>query len=450
MDEPQYPTPSSLPLLGRDLASPAQTRGIVAHMLSQYSIVETRRAPVGTGRRRALEKALPEGAYSQAVEQAAEAARQRAADLAREAEAIRGFAELLAAQPPARQLLLLRNSQRGRTSLLCSDLLAESSAVRSENPRRRLELTELAFQTAEGLEEGRYGACVVADLRSRAAAELADAWRGAGRVDLAAELMQGAFDLVAQGSGDPLLKARLYELAATLLRQCGQLDLATGLLDRSYRIYLRLGEDDLAGRILLQRAVTEGHRAAPAACIELLLQAVELLDLDSDRELAWATIHNLLWALTELGRFEAAAELLAECRRSLADCPSRLLMQRLTWLEGRIAAGIGREVDAEVKLLEAGRGMGRAGHHQEACLALMDLAALLGRQGRIAEVRVLVEEVLATHRRLAPEREAIVALLALREALERPRVPSGLIEQVQVLLRRSAAEPCVWPDSLVG
>jgi hypothetical protein len=435
MRQPRDPGSRALVRLLHGEASPAEVRGVVMRLLAACA----RPGPDPSRARPAARLRL--AAYARAVEQAAEAARCRAAELAREAAAIRGFAEQLAAQPPARQLLLLRNSWRGRASLLCSDLLAESSALRDEDPRRRLELAGLAFEAAEGLEEARYGACVIADLRSRSAAELADAWREVGRLDLAAEVMHGAFELLARGSGDPLLKARLYELAAALLRQSGQQELPAALLDRSFRIYRRLGEDDLAGRILLRRAFADGHRAAPGAALELLIEAVGLVDLRRDPELAWATIHHLLWALAELGRYETAAELLADCRRAVVTYTNCLESLRLTWLEGKIAAGLGREVEAEVRLLEAGRGFGRSGYHHEACLALMDLAVLLGSQGRVNEVRVLVEEVFATLNRLQLAREAGSALSLLHQVLEEPGDPSSLLSRVRSALHRLPSPP---------
>ncbi len=377
----------------------------------------------------------PAARYAEAYESALTGTRRRAAALTVDEAAAHPFVDLLLRQPRPRQALLLENSQRGRTLAVCDRLLAASFALRGEDPQRMAELAELAFRVAASVDGSAVGEGVAIDLKTRAAAELANALRVAGRIEPACRVISGAFQLLPHGSGDPTLRARVYELAASIFRHRRDLAGAMALLAKADGLYLRAGDRHSAGRVALSRAVIEWHRGAPEEALRLLVKAFDRIDFNRDRYLLWSAIHNMLASLVELGSLAAAEELLAECRPLYAELGGVTGRYRLSWLEGRIAGERGRWLEAEHKLRGAIRDFQGAGQSFDAALVQLDLAHLLARQGRAEEVRRLVEGLVVTFKAMEVERESIAALLVLQEALAAQQLPLRLLDSVRSFVR---------------
>jgi hypothetical protein len=66
----------------------------------------------------------------------------------------------------------------------------------------------------------------------------------------------------------------------------------------------------------------------------------------------------------------------------------------------------------------------------------LDLAAVWLRQGRTAEIKELVDEMVAVFRSRNIQREAIGALLMLRTALRKDQATAALLQAVSTELRR--------------
>lgn len=435
MAQDTHPGEATLARLMNGSNGASENRAIVEHLFAGCTACRSLTAELAgfSGRARDHEPSSP---YLEAFARARRAARERIEALRREAQNINDFVELLLKHPPQRQRLLLDNSERGKSWALCLTLLGRSFSLRFDNPRRMVELAELALEVAARLDRTRYGTSATVDLQARAAAELANAHRVDGNIEKAMQIMLGALQLLEHGSADPLLRARVYDLASSIFRQQRRFELSVLLLERSFRIYRHFGERHAAGRVLIKLAVTEGQRPDPATSLKLLCQAVELIDAERDRSLAWHVIHNMLWALADLGRYSTAEELLAESRGLCSEYGDRLDDLRLSWLEGKIAAGLGREIEAEVKLREVTLAYDRFDSPYDASLARLDLALLLAGQRRVAELKELVGDMVLRFRTLKLEREAILALVILRRSLDRPELPLTLISRVRSFLRR--------------
>lgn len=442
-----HPKKAVLRSFARSEASSEEVREVVRHLLRGCEACGRTLAEVAPELYRRGPVEEPERVYEEAMVRAVETAQARSSALRREKAGATRFVPSLCAQPRPRRLMLLSNSDRGQQWAVCEDLLEASFECRLESPQQMVELAELAFRVAVRLDPERYGRAQVIDLQARTAAELANALRVADKHEEALETMVGALQMLKHGSGDPLLKARVYDLASSLLLQRQRVGLSIDLLKRSYRIYRRFGDQHLAGRSLLKRAVSEGYKT-PAASLALLVEAVELIDPYRDRHLAWTAVHNLLWGLMEIGRYEAARELLEESRPLYEEFSDRRNVLLRLWLEGRLAAGLGHLEQAEMYYIEAYMGFNRAGRPYNAALVQLDLALLLGSQGRLDEVRSLVGEILATFRALKSEREAIAALLMLKDNLDRHGVLPYLIKKLQILFRRLPNEPGLRLDQV--
>jgi hypothetical protein len=324
-------------------------------------------------------------------------------------------------------------------------LLARSWAVRFGNPQEMTDLAEAALAVALALDCRGYGKRRVADLQARAWGELANAHRVADRLRSAQRAFGQAFALLQNGSGDLYLKARLFDLEASLLGTLGEFPLALGRLAALADLYRELGEPHLAGRTFLTRALYTHYSGEAGQAVRLNAEGMELIDRQRDPELWLHALHNHLLFLVELGLHRRAKRALFEHRGNLVakDLVGAL---RLRALEGRISYGLGELVSAELAFGEAKQGLARAGLAFQGALGGLELAMVLVRQGRVEEAE---REVIAAREVfLAQElyREHVGLMLFLEESLRRRRATAELIEHTVAYLRRKELEvgPRLW------
>ena len=313
-------------------------------------------------------------------------------------------------------------------------LLEASRALRHDDPAGMLQLAALASAAAEGLQPEAHDSRLTADLRARAWGELANACRAADDFTRAEASMSHALKCRRSGTGDPLLLARLAELAASLA--CAQRSFpdAFRLLDVAHSLYLRYGESHDAGRIIILKGLYLGRANEPEQALSLLCSGLASLDPNRDPRLLFQTLHNMLLFRVDLGDFQGAREQLAAMRGLYDRHAGRIDRVKLVWIEGRIAAGLGEIEWAEAALQRARQDLDAAGLGYRAGLITLDIAALRLVEGRSAEVRRLVEEMLTTFRAVGVDREAIAALLVLREVARQDRATVELLRSVSGLL----------------
>jgi hypothetical protein len=320
-------------------------------------------------------------------------------------------------------------------------LLAASWEMRYDAPQEMVRLAELALFAAERLEHGSHGRAAVADLRARVWAELGNARRIADDLAGAEQAMARAVAWQRRGSGDPWLVARTADLMAGLLADQRRFAEANDLLVKTCRFYRRMGDRHRAGMALIRRGIYSGYDHDPRGALVLLVEGLELVDAEQDSRLATQAVHAILWNLVGCGRHRQARIHLWRSRPLLLRHGGRLARLRLHWLEGQIHAGLGQLERAERELLATRRGFAAAGSPYAAALASLDLAAVWLQQGKTAQVRQLVEEMIATFRALRIAREAIAALLILREACDRDEATLDRVRAVTVLLTELERQP---------
>ncbi len=286
------------------------------------------------------------------------------------------------------------------------------------------ELRELALFAAERLEQARYGRATVADVRARVWAELANAHRVGDDIVRAELAMARAVSWVHRGSGDPWLLACVADLMASLLADQRRFADAGELLEKVHRFYLQMGDRHLAGRALISRGIFAGYDNQPRSGLALLLQGLDLLDIQRDPRLAAHAVHALLSNLVDCGRYRQARIHLWRSRSLFARHGDRLSCLRLRWLE-----------------LPTRQGFAAAGNPYHTALVALDLAAVWLRQGKTEQVRRLVEEMIATFRALRIAREAVAALLILRQACDRDEATLDRVRTVAMLLTELERQP---------
>src|SRR6185369_6085101 len=152
--------------------------------------------------------------------------------------------------------------------VLIEAFLAASQERRYRDPQAMLALASVAATVAcrlsrPGEAKGMTQAQVT-DLRVRVLAELANAHRLNDEFDTAdATIDEALRALGSVGSGDLMLRNRLYDVRASLRTDQRRLGEALDLLDLIHTSYLEMGEKHLAGRALISQGIATAYADNP-------------------------------------------------------------------------------------------------------------------------------------------------------------------------------------------
>ncbi len=323
----------------------------------------------------------------------------------------------------------------------CEALLEQSWALRHDDPQKMLELANMAAILADQQDPGLHGARRIADLRCRAWAALGNAYRVADELGSAEWALGRAAELHLQGTGDEVLAARLLDLQASLCGAQRHFTAAMEALDAVFSLHRRRGDDHLAGRALIKKGLYTGYANNPEGAVRLLTQALSLIDQERDPQLTLSAIHNIAAFLVDCGRFRRARAMIWENRGRYEQHGGRIDRVKLRWLQGLIDAGMDNVTRAEEALVEARQGLDEAGLRYHSALSGLDLASILLRQRRGGEARDMVLEATGVFLELRIQREAMGAVLMLRQTFEAGVEAKVLLDQVILFLRRLEHDP---------
>ncbi|HYL06238.1 MAG TPA: hypothetical protein VE075_09365 [Thermoanaerobaculia bacterium] len=377
--------------------------------------------------------------------------RERLADAGRRIELEReqapGLAADLLSSPPEERAAALLARPACITPAVCELLLGRSRDAAAVEPVLARQAAELALAIAERLDPWVCGPTVAQGLRVRAWAHLAHARRlgddldgaewalavaeslaremaGMPRVDAAPGMPGTAATPATAGDLDPggiettagplpfvpEEWAELLVFKAGLFADRGDFAGADRLLGRAAELFHAGGEPRQAGRTLVQQGLIRAGRGDREGGADLLRAGVDLLDPAAEPGLVAVTLYRLAALLRGI------ALQAAEAPRAPSSTPHPLAAQRalmealrlvrrartlyrvlgdhaaeahLTRLQGQIEAALGKLDAAEVTLLAATAALAESGFGREAALAQIELALVLVRQGRAADVRRL-------------------------------------------------------------
>ncbi|HEY2738418.1 MAG TPA: helix-turn-helix transcriptional regulator [Thermoanaerobaculia bacterium] len=281
-------------------------------------------------------------------------------------------------------------------------------------------------------------------LRGHAAAYESNVLRVAGELKAADPAFAEAKRLWHAGTDRTgLLDAgRLLDLEASLRR--GQRRFAEALLCLDEAV--RVGRSP--ARALVKKGFTLEVMGEYNRAVEALLQAEPHLDREAEPHLWYNQRLQLAVIYTHLERCNEAADLIDSARPVAAELGAELVGFRITWLEGRIAAGLGRTPEALDLLAQARREFTSRGMFYDVALALLEEAVLLLKEGRTAEVETLARELAAVFESKGVHREALAALRLFQEATEQSTATADLAGRVlRFLFRARHDEELRFPDS---
>jgi len=378
-----------------------------------------------------------EACYDAAIDRAVARVREHALAFSVEsAKAPRALASLLALSELGHD-----DGERVGGWALCIKLMDLSYSFRHKDAAAMLRVALLAYLVATQLEASRYTPALVADFQARCEAELANAYRVSDLLDMADDSMARAIKRSREGTGDPLLQARIMLLTASIRHYQRRYPEALILLAKARVLYRKLGESQLAARTLVMSGIYSMYAGRPEDALPLLEEALGSIDREREPKLfAWA-LHARASRLVEVGRCEEAARALDEADLQALYAGDSLSLLKARWTEGQALMGLGELDRAEEALASVREGFGRCDQTYNAALVGLDLAVVWLRQGQTGKLLPLVGDVLTTFRVLKISREAVVALVILRQACEQQRVTLDLLHGVARFLRELERDP---------
>lgn len=383
----------------------------------------------------------PDVDYGPAIEAAERRLLVHARALAAERAAAPGRLTELLGHPPERREMLMRNHLRFQTWGLLERLIERVREQTFQSPPAAMDLARLALALADCLDADYYGAERIEDLRGRIWGFVGNARRVASDLTGAEGAFETAAGLLGAGTGDPLERALLLDLRASLLRDQRRFAAAKHLLLRALRIYRDVGETHRAGRVLINLSTLHDQGGTPERAIPLLNEALTLIDASREPLLLLSAQHNLITNLAEAGRFMEAHGLFIQARALYARFPEARMQNRRHWVAGKIARGLGQTPEAEAHLRIARDGFIVEASAFDTALVSLDLASLYAAQGRTAELRETAEVVMAIFSAGQIHREALAALSFLRQAAAAERASLEVVAGVAAYLKRLRHDP---------
>jgi tetratricopeptide (TPR) repeat protein len=182
----------------------------------------------------------------------------------------------LAAHPFDDRCLMIAHQARFQSWALCALLLEESREWGFQDPARSFDLAELGAVAATHLDPTIYGLARVNDLAARAWSTLANAEHIRSDFRSAEKGFARAEQLLKKGPGDPLEKAWLLLLKASLRGNQGRFLEAARLLDQVAHIAERNGDLHLVGKALLTKRFLASADGRPEEATQLLTRKKRL------------------------------------------------------------------------------------------------------------------------------------------------------------------------------
>jgi tetratricopeptide (TPR) repeat protein len=322
-------------------------------------------------------------------------------------------------------------------------LLARSWQLRHEDPRMMVDLAVLAAQVSKRLDPRRYGAERVADFQAQAHAELGNACRVSTRLSEAAIHFSNARRFFENGTHDEILEIRLLDLEASLAADLRQFGRASDYLLKVLKYHSQVGDFHLTGRTLVKLGLYSSYAGDFDKGIDRLKKALTLIDAKRDPELACAAAHNLILSLVDSGRFPEAKKLRLVHARHLATPGGRVSEVKFRALEGRIDSGLGNHKRAEAIFREVAEDFATLGLLIPSGIASLNLAATFLAQGKAAEGKTVALEAAKTFLSLKIQREALEAVILLRNSFEMQTATIEKVEEVAHFLLRFQVDPAV-------
>lgn len=423
----EHPSPDALAGFLRAEDAPSETSAVRRHLLGgclpcllrARDALREIRAPGGEA-----PQLDPSGDVASWARRVAERAERMVLLVDAERVVAETLASDLLSMPHADRPLAVRRPPEGlerfRLYGLAEHLTREARRQALGEGRRAEDIAEVAVLVVEALDRTLYPPGLAADVQALAWAALGNARRVYGALDPADRALTIAERSLEQGTRDPLNRAEILSLLGSLRIDQAQYEEAYGLLERARSIYRDERVPRLEGKTLMKLGQLLIESGQPARAVEIYERAEELLDPVLDHRLTTLSLHARATALADAGRAEEAAALFHHLRPSYERMhPEGRPRNRLHWLAGKIARGLGDTAQAVSELEAARRGFSDMNAPFDEGVVTLELAALHLEHGQVEEVRRLAGELLNTFATLGIHHHAVQALDLARKTATR-------------------------------
>ena len=342
---------------------------------------------------------------------------------------------------PARQRLVVENSQRFQTRGVCELLTDRARDACVSDVQVALEKALTATALAGRLSAGRYGTGAVHDAQAWAWGVLGEVQRGASKLQESEASFNRAEELLESGSGDLIVIGRVRYLKAFLRHAQGRFEDALELFRSAAREFRAAGDTHLEGSTLVDRGRTLRQVGDLEGAVRAVRAGLEMIDPARSPRMELVAKHNLALFLQELGRAEEALGLVGELLTLHTQLGGEVDQLRLRWLEGKLANLKGDLDRAQDAFEEVRAGLESRSMPYDQALVSLDLAGVYLVRERFGEVLELAGDMLAVFRALEIDREAIAALFFLQEAVRARSVSLALLGELGTYLKRVQREP---------
>lgn len=343
----------------------------------------------------------------------------------------RGQLEELAALTTADERLAVVRLVRGYQHWALMEITAEESALAtSRSLEEAASWARLAVEIAErvrGPEEW------LKRVRGYAGAFFPNVLRVQGELEAASAALEEPKRLWLAGS-DPdgvLDPGRLLDLEASLRRAQREFDWTLSLLDEARPI------SHHPGRVLVNKGFTLEVMGEYGQAVEALREAAPLVKEERNSRLSYMLRYNLAVNYTHLRQFAEALPLLQEVRTTVLERGDENEIPRVVGLQGRINVGLGRTEEGRENLELAASQFAAKRMWYDVALLVLELSALLLREGKKAEVRALTPRLTEVFRSKKVHREALAALRLFRDSAEADTADERLARRVLGFLYRA-------------
>jgi tetratricopeptide (TPR) repeat protein len=392
-------------------------RRVIRHLLSGCSSCKDCLQALGGGRRLAFLFRNPEE-----FPQNDEPTRDYDAVLARTEEAFSLFLSggQPVEEPPGSLLAELAPLPRGTTShrrsslpLLTKWLVGRSYGARFDNPEAMQNwalMARLAAETCSAAEAG--SAARLADLRTRAWAQLANSFRVRGFLVPAEEAVTVAQRHREAGTGDLSILSRMLGLTAALHKDQGRFREAVELANSAGQISNSTGDYEEEANRLLTQSIAWQRAGEFFKSIDLLTHA---LDSPQYRNSQWKYFarHNLVTAYVRTDQVPRALALAKTFYGEAVRSTPSFIRLRSLWQEGEILARLGHHEIAVTALYRVYCEFAQKGMPQEIADLCIDLIALYREMGSNQRAERLLTRTIGTLRSLHAEPDVLTSVTRL-------------------------------------
>jgi tetratricopeptide (TPR) repeat protein len=339
----------------------------------------------------------------------------------------------LAPYPSALRLELVEEVEEFHSIELAELLCTASLAATAANADEAVDLAQLAVRAAvlapptEGREEVRVKAWGHLGNALRVKSDLAGA-------DRALATARRLWDDLERRGKQPS-EVRLLSFEASLRRAQRRFADAQALLNRA------LSSGELICHLLLKKSSVLREMGDFEGALRTSQEVETLLQSDDDPRLRFIASFNSVDYLSVLERFAEADARLPVVRRLAEGVAGEIERLRLRWVEGRIAAGLGREEEGLAILEEVRRNFERREMSYDWALASLDLALLHLARGENTEVQKLARAMARVFRDKEIHRETLAALTLFCRAAEQEKATAELGREVVRFLHAARHNP---------